>query len=143
MNSTTADSKALLLANLATSWSEEILMLCIIVPIGAIGIVLNLMSLRIFLKKSIRSTSLFKYLIILSLVNSIIALCLIFSFVRTPYIFYDLALSIFGRIYYPVILNNIILYFFFFGNLIEIMINIERALYFSEGFEKLKKHLLF
>ena len=78
MNSTTADSKALLLANLATSWSEEILMLCIIVPIGAIGIVLNLMSLRIFLKKSIRSTSLFKYFIVTTL-NSYTVGWLIFS----------------------------------------------------------------
>ena len=36
-------------------------------------------------------------------------------------------------------LNDVIIYFFFLGNLIEIMINIERALYFSEGFQKIKQ----
>ncbi len=36
-------------------------------------------------------------------------------------------------------MNDIILYFFFLGNLTEIMINIERAIYFSEGFQKFKR----
>jgi hypothetical protein len=50
-----------------------------------------------------------------------------------------LALSLNGRIFVSIGINHMILYFFFLGNLIEIMINIERALYFSEGYQKIKK----
>jgi hypothetical protein len=56
-----------------------------------------------------------------------------------PNIFYNLTISINGRIFATVAINDIILYFFFLGNLIEIMINIERALYFSEGYQRIKK----
>jgi len=36
-------------------------------------------------------------------------------------------------------INDIISYFFFLSNLTEIMINIERAIYFSEKFQKFTK----
>ena len=139
MENTTVNSKILLLSNVRSSWLQEMFFLCILVPMGAIGSVLNLMSLNIFLKKSIRKIALFKYLIILSIINSIIAFTQIFSFFRTPHIFFDLSLSIYGRLFVTIGINDIISYFFFLGNLTEIMINIERAIYFSEGFQKFKK----
>jgi hypothetical protein len=139
MENTTVDLKELLLSQINSSWLRDILILCIIVPMGLIGTVLNLMSLSIFLKKSIRKIALFKYLIILSLVNSIIASNQIFYFYFMPNLFYNLTISINGRIFATVGNNDIISYFFFLGNLIEIMINIERALYFSGGYQKIKK----
>jgi len=139
MENTTVNQKILLLSNIRSSWLQEILFLCTVVPMGLIGTVLNLMSLSIFLKKSIRNTALFKYLIILSIINSIIAFTQIFFFLRTAHIYFDLSLSIYGRLFVAFGMNDIILYFFFLGNLTEIMINIERAIYFSEGFQKFKK----
>jgi hypothetical protein len=139
MENATANSRLMFLSNVRSSWLQEIFTLCLIVPMGLIGTVLNLMSLSIFFKKSIRKIALFKYLIILSLVNSTIAFFLIFFFYYTYNIFYELALSINGRIFVSIGINDIILYFFFLGNLIEIMINIERALYFIEGYQKIKK----
>jgi len=139
MENTTVNSKSLFLANVRSSWLQEILTLCLIVPMGVIGTVLNLMSLIIFLKKTIRKLALFKYLIILSINNSIIAFTQIFCFYYTYNIFYKLALSINGRIFVTIGINYIILYLFFLNNLIEIMINIERILYFSEKFQKFKK----
>jgi len=56
-----------------------------------------------------------------------------------PNLFYDLALSFNGRFFITFGINNIIFYFFFLSNLIEIMINIERAIYFSVGFQNFKK----
>jgi hypothetical protein len=139
MENTTVNPKILLLSSIRSSWLQEMFFLCSLVPMGLVGTVLNLMSLSIFLKKSIRKIALFKYLIILSIINSIIASTQIFSFLRTPHIFFDLSLSIYGRLFVTIGINDIISYFFFLGNLIEIMINIERAIYFSEGFQKLKK----
>ena len=105
MENTTKDSKTLLLNNLKSSWLENIFNLCLITPIGILGTVLNLLSLIIFLKKSIRKIGLFKYLIILSFVNLIIAFSQIYYFYRTPNIFFDLAISINSRIYNVIILN--------------------------------------
>jgi len=139
MENTTVNSRLMFLSNVRSSWLQEILTLYMIVPMGAIGTILNLISLSIFLKKSIRKIAFFKYLIILSLVNSIIASNQIFYFYFMPNIFYNLTISINGRIFATVAINDIILYFFFLGNLIEIMINIERALYFSEGYQRIKK----
>jgi hypothetical protein len=139
MENTTANSRLMFLSNVRSSWLQEILTLYMIVPMGAIGTILNLISLSIFLKKSIRKIALFKYLIILSLVNSIIASNQIFYFYFMPNLFYNLTISINGRIFATIGNNDIILYLFFLGNLIEIMINIERALYFSEGYQKIKK----
>ena len=139
MENTTVNSRLMFLSNVRSSWLQEILTLYMIVPMGAIGTILNLISLSIFLKKSIRKIAFFKYLIILSLVNSIIASNQIFYFYFMPNLFYNLTISINGRIFATVGINDIIVYFFFLGNLIEIMINIERALYFSEGYQRIKK----
>jgi hypothetical protein len=139
MANTTVDSKTLFLSNVSSSWLKEILTLCLIVPMGLIGTILNLISLSIFLKKSIRKIALFKYLIIISVINSILAFSLIFCFYYSFYIFFELTLSMSGRIFNSIGINDIIFFFFFLSNLIEIMINLERALYFSEGYEKIKK----
>jgi hypothetical protein len=139
MENVTVNQKALFLSQLRSSWLEEVFILCTIVPMGLIGTGLNLISLSIFLKQPLRSIALFKYLTILSIVNSILAFSQIFFFLFTAHIFYDLTLSLFGRIFITIGVVDINFYFFFLGNLIEIMINIERALYFSEKFKKFKQ----
>jgi hypothetical protein len=139
MEDTTVDQKALFLSNVRSTWLEEILVLCIIVPMGIIGTILNLLSLSIFLRKTIRDKAFFKYLIVHSAVNSIIAFSSIFFFYHCGHIFYDLVLSISGRIFNAFIMNSIIGYFYSFSTFIEIMINIERALFFCEGFQNYKK----
>jgi len=54
MENTTVNSRLMFLSNVRSSWLQEIFTLCMIVPMGLIGTVLNLMSLSIFLKKSIQ-----------------------------------------------------------------------------------------
>jgi len=139
MENKTLDQKTLYLSNTGTIWLQEVLYLCIIVPMGVIGTVLNLLSLIIFLRKSLRDKAFFKYLIINSIVNIILAFTFIFFFYYCPHIFYDLALSINARIFVTFVVNGIISFFNFFSTLIEIMINVERALYFSDGYPKFKK----
>jgi hypothetical protein len=139
MENITADQKSVFLLNVKSDWLQEILNLCTIVPLGLVGTVLNLISLRIFLIKSLRKIKLFEYMIVLSIVNSLIALSQIFIFLFSPNLFFELSLSYTGRLFSFLGVNDIYFYFSFLNNLIEIMINIERALYFSEGFEKFKK----
>jgi hypothetical protein len=139
MENITFDQKTLFLLKFRNTWLIEILYLSFVLPMGAIGTILNLLSLIIFLRKSLRNFSLFKYLIILSLVNSIIAFTLVFIFYTCPHIIFDIALSINGRIFTAYLLTDIVAFFYFFSNVIEIMINIERALYFSDGYQKFKK----
>jgi hypothetical protein len=62
-----------------------------------------------------------------------------FYFLRAPHIYFDLSLSMYGRLFMAFGINDIISYFFFLSNLTEIMINIERAIYFSEKFQKFTK----
>jgi len=69
----------------------------------------------------------------------LIAFSQIFIFLFSPNLFFELSLSYTGRLFSFLGVNDIYFYFSFLNNLIEIMINIERALYFSEGFEKFKK----
>ncbi len=119
MENTTVNQKELFLSQVKSSWLQEVFLFCTIVPMGLIGTILNLISLRIFLKKSLRNIALFKYLTIFSIVNLILAFSQIFFFLTTPNIFYDLSLSIFGRIFATFGIVHINFYFFFLGNLIE------------------------
>ena len=96
MENITEQNKELFLSKIGSSWQQEVSILCTIVPMGAIGIVSNLTSLNIFLKKSIRKIAFFKYLIILSSVNSMKAFSLMFYFYFMPNLYYDLALSLNG-----------------------------------------------
>jgi hypothetical protein len=139
MENLTADQKSLFLLNVKSNWLQEILNLCTIVPLGIIGTVLNLISLRIFLKKSLRKIKLFKYMIILSIVNLVIAFSQIFIFLFSPNLFFELSLTLAGRLFSFLGISDIYFYLSFLSNLIEIMINIERALYYSEGYQKFKK----
>ena len=67
MENITTDQKSVFLLNVKSVWLQEILNLCTIVPLGLVGTVLNLISLRIFLNKSLRNIKLFEYVIILSI----------------------------------------------------------------------------
>jgi len=129
--------KASMLKN--SIWFREVLLFCTVIPMGGIGTVLNLLSLFIFLKKSLRKILLYKYFIIISVVNSVLGFTQIFYFYSMPNLFYDLAYSINGRLFTYIGINCVCIFLFFLGNLLEIMTNIERAVFFSEGFQKFKK----
>jgi hypothetical protein len=63
---------------------------------------------------------------------------MIFFFLDTPHILFEISISEIARIYYCNLVNCFLL-FFFYGNCIEILINLERALSFSNKFDRLKK----
>ncbi len=78
-------------------------------------------------------------MIVLSIVNSLIAFSQIFIFLFSPNLFFELSLSYTGRLFTFIGISGIYFYLSFLNNLIEIIINIERTLHYSEGFEKFKR----
>jgi hypothetical protein len=101
---------------------------------GVIGTIYK--CLIIFLKKSLRKIDFFKYLLINTIVNLILAFSIIFFFYYCLHIFFYLALSIYARKFVTFVINDIISFFNLFSTLIEIMINLEKAIYFRNEFQK-------
>jgi hypothetical protein len=129
----------LLLANIRTTYLADSLKLYIILPMAIIGSCFNFTALKILNKKSFRKMNIYKLMLIYSLISFIISFFLVFIFLYTPYILFEISISQLGRIYSCNLTNWFLLLFFFYGNCIDILINLERALSYSIKFEKLKK----
>ena len=130
---------SLLLSNLRTTYLTDALNLYLIVPMAILGTYFNFVTLTILSKKSFRKMNIYKLMLIYSLISFIISFFLVFIFLYTPYILFEISISQLGRIYSCNLTNWFLLLFFFYGNCIDILINLERALSYSIKFEKLKK----
>ncbi len=74
-----------------------------------------------------------------SLTSLIISFFIIFSGLFTPHIFFHLSISEFARIYYCNLVNWFYILFFIYGNCLDILMNLERTLSFSNKYQKIKK----
>ena len=129
----------ILLQNLRTTKLQSLLYLSFIVPMGVCGSILNLISLYILFKKQFRNISLFKYTQIYTLNSLIITMCQIFCFYFSTYHFYELSISFASRLFKCYVVPDLVVLCLFYANVLDIFINIERALYFSNRHEKYKK----
>lgn len=131
---------SMLLANLRTTYLIDALRLYLIVPMAIIGTLLNTMSIYIlFSKSSFKNINIFKIMKIYNLTSLILTFGSLFVFLYTPYILFDLSISKIGRIYTCNIIYLILVLFFFYGNCLEIIMNLERALSYSSGYQKIKQ----
>ena len=130
---------SLLLANLRTTYYSDALDLYLIVPMALIGTILNAISILILTRKTFKNINIFKIMLVYSITSLIVTFFLIFFFLYAPYILFELSISIIGRIYTCYLLNGIILLFFFYGNCLDIIMNLERALSFSNSYQKIKQ----
>ena len=137
-NSTT-DLMSILLANFAINPYTDKLCLFVIIPISLLGTLFNLISFGIFCKKTFGDIPLFKYMRAYTLSSLIVSSSLIFSFYCSPYSIPELFLTYSTRIYDCKVPTYVTMFFFFYGNVLDIFINIERASYFSNGFKIFKK----
>jgi hypothetical protein len=129
---------SLLLSNLRTTYLTDALNLYLIVPMAILGTYFNFVTLTILSKKSFRKMNIYKLMLIYSLISFIITLFMIFFFFYTSHILFEISISEIGRIYSCDLINWFLM-FFFYGNCIDILINVERALSFSNKFDKLKQ----
>ncbi len=130
--------KSILLANIR-SYTTDALNVYLIVPMGVLGTILNLITFIILIKKTFRNKNIFKLMIIYSLTSFLITFFMIFAFLFAPHILFDLSVSELGRIYSCNVTNMIILLLFFYANCLDILMNLERALNYSNEYEKMKK----
>lgn len=136
----TFNLKELFLANiLTTSFGGGVLSTYIILPLSALGTIFNTVSLLIFLKRSFRKIALFKYMKVYTMSSLIINSILIFAFYFNVTQFFELSISYSARIFRCVILPYVVVFFFSFENMIEILINVERAVNFSTSYQWFKK----
>ena len=129
--------KSILLANIR-SYTTDALNMYLIVPMSVLGTILNIITIIVLIRKSFRNKNIFKLMIIYSLTSFIITFFMIFAFLFAPHILFDLSVSEIGRIYSCNVTNMIILLFFFYGNCLDILMNLERALNYSNKYEKMK-----
>jgi hypothetical protein len=131
---------SLLLANIRSTFLIDSLSLYLIVPIGIISTFLNITTILILLNKKFNNINIFKLMKVYSLTSCFISFNMIFSgLLFTPHILFDLSTSKFARIYTCNIVSWIIVSFFSYGNCLDILMNLERALSFSNKYHKIKQ----
>ena len=139
-SNSTEDLRSILLANRPINVYTDKLCLFLIIPMGILGTVFNLISFSVFCKKTFGDVALFKYLRVYTFSSLIVSSSLIFSFYFSPYTLPELLLAYSTRIYACQLAPSyVIIFFFLYENVIDIFINIERALCFSNGFKRYKK----
>ena len=107
-------------------------------PMAVLGVLFNLISFGVFCKKKFNQVSLFKYMQAYTLSSSIGSFSLVFIFFNSPYTFPEL-LMYFGSRVYNCKVMFCILNIYIFSNVLDIFINIERAVCFSTGYKAYKK----
>ena len=130
---------SLILANARSTYFTDALSLYLIVPMGIIGTFLNLITILILVNKKFNNLNIFKLMKVYSLTSLIISFFIIFSGLFTPHIFFYLSISEFARIYYCNLVNWFYILFFIYGNCLDILMNLERTLSFSNKYQKIKK----
>ena len=131
---------SLLLANIRSTLLIDSLSLYLIVPIGIISTFLNTITILILLNKKFNNINIFKLMKVYSLISCIISFIMIFSgLLFTPHILFDLSISKFARIYTCNIVSWILVSLFSYGNCLDILMNLERALSFSNKYHKIKQ----
>ena len=130
---------SLLLANLKSSYLIDSIRIYFTVPMAIIGTLLNTISIIILSTKSFRKMNIYKIMKIYNLTSLLLTFGLSFSFLYTPNILFELSISLVARIYSCDIVNWIFIFIFFYQNCLDILMNLERALSYSNGFQKIKK----
>ena len=140
MNSTEILVKQIFLLKLGSSLVLDSIYLFVICPLGILGTVLMTISLIILLQKDFRKEAFFQYLQVLTLAKLIQAACIIFMYFKAPYFLFDIAKSMSSRIYnFKILSSYVIALFFFFGDAIFVLLNLERIAMFSPRYKGLKK----
>ncbi len=130
---------SLLLANIGSSHLIDSLKLYLVVPLAIVGTILNSISYFILSLKTTKIKNIFKLMKIYNLTSLIVTFGVIFSFLYTPNVLTKLSISLLGRLYTCNIVNSIFILFFFYGNCLDILMNLERALNYSNGNQKIKQ----
>lgn len=117
-----------------STWLIDSFYLFLITPSAYIGLILNLLNIFIFTKIAHQQTTvLYKYLIVYCINNEVLCLLACISFYVYTSRYLGVKLDYFARICYCVMINWICVTLYFFGNLLDIIISIERLSIFVKN----------
>lgn len=131
--------KEIFLRVIGSSWLYDSMYLFIITPMGILGTILNLISLKIFTRKEFHKMAIFKYFKIYVLNSLILSATLSCAFFMSPRHLFAVSTSYSARIYKCLLLPSYVLaLFLFFGNSMGVLVNLERISNFSPAFKRFK-----
>ena len=133
------DLHELFLLQIESSWFNDSLYLFLITPLAIFGTITNAICVLIFLKKEFKSINLFKYYLIYSLNSFAISTTMMLSFLLAHRYFFDLSISLLARVFSCLIFPSFVSILFFFGNILDIAVNLERASSLSVTYKKFSK----
>ena len=122
-----------------SSWLFDSIFLFVINPSCFFGIILNMLSMFIFYRIIHKQTLLYKYLIVYSINNECVCLILFFAFYVYSPRYFGLRFDYFARFFSCILANSILAPIYLFGNLLDILINIDRLSIFNVLFKKLTR----
>ena len=132
--------KKIFLLKLGSSQVLDSIYLFVICPMGILGTCLMTISLALLFQRDFRKEAFFQYLQVLTLANLIQAACMIFMYFKAPYYLFDSAKSMGARIYNCKILSSyVVALFFFYGDAIFLLLNLERMAIFSSRYKSFNK----
>jgi hypothetical protein len=143
-NSTNYDMEKIY-ERIGSFWLPDSVYLFIISPIGLIGGFLNLFSFFILYKITITQTNLYKYLRFYSLNGSILCFIYAIIFISLSPRYYPYFLSYLSRVYRAFIFSGILTSLYFIGNLLDVIIALDRLSIFIKvykPFTKLNPYLM-
>ncbi len=139
-DNSTYDLYSVILSSLNVNKYTDVLFLYVIIPLASLGTVFNSISFGIFCKKSFNKVHLFKYFRVYTFTSLIVSSSLIFSFYFSLHTLRELVSAYSARLYIcKIVPSYVSIFFFFYGNCLDIFINIERASNFSYRFSGFKK----
>jgi hypothetical protein len=125
---------------ISLSWTIDALYAYLQAPFSLIGLLFNIVCTIVMAKIKIQQTKLYDYLTIYSFNSALMCFMGIFSFTGfSPRIDMTLFTSILGRIDKCFIITFACLVFYFFGNLLDIIIALDRLSIFIKGFKIITK----
>lgn len=132
---------------IGSNWSTDSINLFIIIPLSLICLVVNFISLFVFLnlkfykqkqnKPLKQPPSLYNYFKVNSFNSCLFSLIMLFSFFTFAPRYIHLSTSYFSKFYRCVIINYLSISLYSFGNFIDIIIGFERLSIFSERLRKI------
>lgn len=132
----TLDLKEQFILNMRSNWWVDALYLYLITPMGIAGVFLNTLSLIIFIYSSSK-VLLFRYMRIYTAFCILIAFIQVFTFYLSSIRLYDLSISYIGR-FYKCYLTIGATFLFFYTNVLDVVISVERAINFSVKYQSFK-----
>lgn len=135
----TIDFKTLFLTGFSSSWLADTLNFYLQFPFGLLSTFFNLFSLIIFYRIKFKN-SLYKYLQVYTASSLIIAITQMFFFTFSAYLIFEISSSYVVRIFRCYIVSSYVtIFLFFYSNALDVIINIERIIKYSNKYEKFSK----